>query len=508
MKKLLNLLIFIFLSLSLISQTIDPNGYNIFYHANGVKSSEGYLKDGKPDAYWKSYNEKGVLVSEGNRKDGFLDGEWKFYNSEGELYMSLNYKNDKKDGIKTTFKPNGDRILESFIDDLKQGNEKHFDKDNHLIKEVPFVDGVEEGIAKEYDSEGTIISILEYKRGYILRREHINRKDQSGLKQGLWKIFYANDILKEEGFYLNDKKDGFFKYYDEEGNLISLEKYNNGEIVEGVEETRVLETRVDYYKNGRQKVIQTYYKGKPHGVRREYSPKGEVVESYLFYEGELLGIGIIDLDGKKQGPWKELYKRNVLKAEGNYVDSRPIGNWKYYLPNGELEIEGTYDKQGRRVGEWFWYYENSKPLREANYDLGKLEGEFVEYDEDGNILSKGVYQDNEQEGMWIEAHGDHVEEGKFFEGMRNGSWKGTYKNGNKSYETTFNDDNPDGSYKSYWFNGKLKESGRYILGRKHGVWQYFDESGEMFLRVTYRKGVEISYDNIKIIPELPETLED
>src|SRR5690554_1087262 len=117
MKKLLNLLIFIFLSLSLISQTIDTNGYNIFYHANGVKSSEGYLKDGKPDAYWKNYNEKGVLVSEGNRKDGFLDGEWKFYNSEGELYMSLNYKNDKKDGIKTTFKPNGDRILESFIDD-------------------------------------------------------------------------------------------------------------------------------------------------------------------------------------------------------------------------------------------------------------------------------------------------------------------------------------------------------------------------------------------------------
>ena len=101
---------------------------------------------------------------------------------------------------------------------------------------------MEEGIAKEYDSEGTIISILQYKRGYILRREHINRKDQSGFKQGLWKIFYANDILKEEGFYLNDKKDGFFKYYDEEGNLISLEKYNNGEIVEGVEETRVLNT--------------------------------------------------------------------------------------------------------------------------------------------------------------------------------------------------------------------------------------------------------------------------
>ncbi len=44
-----------------------PDGLTVFYHANGEKSSEGMIKDGKPEGYWKTYNEEGVLLSEGNR---------------------------------------------------------------------------------------------------------------------------------------------------------------------------------------------------------------------------------------------------------------------------------------------------------------------------------------------------------------------------------------------------------------------------------------------------------
>ena len=46
---------FIFFSINLISQTINPNGYNIFYYENGAKSSEGTMRDGKADGYWKNY---------------------------------------------------------------------------------------------------------------------------------------------------------------------------------------------------------------------------------------------------------------------------------------------------------------------------------------------------------------------------------------------------------------------------------------------------------------------
>ena len=63
---------------SIAQESIDPNGYNVFYYPNGQKSSEGMLKDGQPEGWWKSYNEQGVLVSEGNRKDHLLDSVWKW----------------------------------------------------------------------------------------------------------------------------------------------------------------------------------------------------------------------------------------------------------------------------------------------------------------------------------------------------------------------------------------------------------------------------------------------
>ncbi|MBK6965538.1 MAG: hypothetical protein IPH20_16830 [Bacteroidales bacterium] len=45
---------------------INPNGYNKFLHPNGKVSSEGMMREGKPDGYWKTFHENGV--SEGRRK--------------------------------------------------------------------------------------------------------------------------------------------------------------------------------------------------------------------------------------------------------------------------------------------------------------------------------------------------------------------------------------------------------------------------------------------------------
>ena len=48
-----------------ISQSeINPNGYNVFYYANGQKSSEGNFENGKPEGFWKNYFESGILKSE------------------------------------------------------------------------------------------------------------------------------------------------------------------------------------------------------------------------------------------------------------------------------------------------------------------------------------------------------------------------------------------------------------------------------------------------------------
>ncbi|MCL2247587.1 MAG: hypothetical protein FWC10_10870, partial [Lentimicrobiaceae bacterium] len=62
-----------------------------FQHRNGEISSEGYLRNGRPDGFWRTFDEQGNLVSEGNRKDFLLDGVWRFY-TNGVLTSTITYQ--------------------------------------------------------------------------------------------------------------------------------------------------------------------------------------------------------------------------------------------------------------------------------------------------------------------------------------------------------------------------------------------------------------------------------
>jgi antitoxin component YwqK of YwqJK toxin-antitoxin module len=37
---------------------------------------------------------------------------------------------------------------------------------------------------------------------------------------------------------------------------------------------------------------------------------------------------------------------------------------------------------------------------------------------------------------------------------------------------------------------------------KDGVWKYYDEEGSLSITVTYRDGIEVQYNTVKITPEL------
>ena len=64
--KFIFLLVFFFCSLDSYGQYDGiEDGYHIFEYPNGTISSEGIIKEGKPEGYWKSYYVTGVLKSEG-----------------------------------------------------------------------------------------------------------------------------------------------------------------------------------------------------------------------------------------------------------------------------------------------------------------------------------------------------------------------------------------------------------------------------------------------------------
>jgi antitoxin component YwqK of YwqJK toxin-antitoxin module len=201
------LLCFVFVANIKAQESALPNGDSItkFYYPNGQLSSEGTMRDGKPDGYWKTYNEKGFLKSEGNRKFFLLDSVWKFYDDSARLLVSITYLADKKNGLKTTYRE-GEIVSENFVNDVKQGPTTYYYPDGKVRLIINFVSGLENGVARELAPDGSVITYMEYKKGFLVSRERINRKDSKGLKQGRWKYFYDNFNLKLEGVYKDDKR--------------------------------------------------------------------------------------------------------------------------------------------------------------------------------------------------------------------------------------------------------------------------------------------------------------
>lgn len=505
MRKFAFTILFLLLALFIKAQenAVNPNGYNSYYFANGKLSSEGTMRDGKPDGYWKTYWENGTLKAEGNRKNFELDSTWTFYDENGKTTLQINYLNGKKEGIRRTIREN-EVVEENFSNDVKQGLTIYYYPDGKIMRSINFENGLENGFAREFAQDGTVVTLIEYRRGFIFDRENINRRDKNGLKQGRWKFFYADGKVKTEGTYRDDKRNGYFKEYDDKGILTDISKFVNDVKQEEVPELARLDVKTDYYPDGKVKTVASYKGNVPEGIRREYNENGQVTDSYTYRNGKIVAEGIIDDEGVKDGPWKEYYEDGQLRSEGNYRQGKKIGKWKYFHQNGNLEQEGNYNNQGNTDGNWVWYYDNNTLLREESFLNGQSEGLFTEYDENGKIIIEGEYVDGLEEGLWKYQLGDHREEGTYRGGMRNGEWKYFYDDGKLAFQGSFIDDNPNGRHIWYWPDGKKKDEGEFINGMKTGDWIQYNQDGTTFLVISYQNGIEKKYDGVKIKPEFTE----
>jgi antitoxin component YwqK of YwqJK toxin-antitoxin module len=199
---------------------------------NGTVSSEGTLRDGKPDGYWKTFYSTGQIKTEGNRRDFKLDSTWNFYRETGILERKLQYKEDLKNGTELVFDENG-KLAEQYTNsnNIRNGEARLFYENGQLKKISQFINGKEEGKATEYDTDGRIITLLNYKSGFIYAEERINRYDLQGKRTGVWKDLYEDGLLHFEGNWARGMKNGVFKYFNRKGELDKLERYEDDVLV-------------------------------------------------------------------------------------------------------------------------------------------------------------------------------------------------------------------------------------------------------------------------------------
>lgn len=511
MKRTAIISVFILMSILAFSQTDEnlSDGYHIFRYPNGTISSEGTIKNGKPDGFWKSYYVTEIKKSEGKRTNFLLDSVWVFFDQAGDTIEKINYLFGKKNGYYYKYKKDPAEGLyiwskELFAGDKKEGSAYLFYPDKKIKQTISYSGGKKEGLSKEYNRDGIVITLLEYNNDFLVSREKINRTDNNGLKQGEWKEFYSSGSIRVEKSYKDDLLHGYYKEYDTKGNLTLTMLYENGAIVKSnVEDEPDIEVVKRYDPAGFIIYSGPYRNKVPVGIHRDYGPDGKVINSKIYNDnGLLLSEGIVDDAGNRNGKWKDLYPSGKIQAEGQFTDNRRSGLWKFLNENGKIEQTGYYNN-GRPDGIWKWYYENDSLLREEEYFQGQRDGAYTEYSKNGEVIAQGQYSDGEKNGEWKITSGNNIEEGKYIIGLRDGLWKSYYPDHRLKFKGSYVQGNANGVHIYYYEDGKIKEERYYQSGIRQKTWKKYDENGTLLLSITYKDDVEISINGVKI--KLPES---
>ncbi len=208
-----------------------------------------------------------------------------------------------------------------------------------------------------------------------------------GKKEGDFKRYGKDKLIKKEGKYKNDQKIGEWKFY-KEGTLHNTVTYIDGE-KEGI---------ATYYHNNKKLYTWTYRNGKSEGSNKKYYK-----DSILKFEGTYK-------NGKLEGKSIEYYKKGTLKFVTNYKEGKLHGPYIKYWENEKIMAQGTY-ANGKEIGEWKWYRDDGTL---ASHELYKQNGKIEKltfYDNQEKALHsrkkdliKGVISDKERLQKTIQQH--------------------------------------------------------------------------------------------------------
>ena len=370
------------------------------YHYNGQLFKEGNCTAGYNEGIWKTFYSNGNIDSEKSYSKGKINGIEKKYARDGKIHQEFTYrkgvviaykfynkqgeiiKEAKKKGGEFFYEghaPNGNITSEGIydIDGGKEGEWKYY-SNNHVLKNNEFFkEGKLDGEAKSFYNNGVLYSINHY---------------EEGLKEGYSIGYFRNNQMKYQGYYKNDEREGEWKYYYIDGSLKTIEYYNGGLL---------------------------------YGYSESYGVDGKLVNKNLYYEGELLTEYYFDEDKKmieeikvnidsvkytitnrarngeistqfdilyeyKHGKYISNYFSGKRFLEGEYFHGQKNGEWIWKFENGETKSKGTY-VNGTKVGEWVDYFKNGKVSKSQTFDEGYKVGKETTYNEAGIITQTRDY---------------------------------------------------------------------------------------------------------------------
>ena len=309
------------------------------------------------DDYWESSitTYSITLIKKAGIYD-FDNGKKTDYFDNGKIKMEYTLLNGKLNGTIKVYHHNGKiKKTGTCSNGLANGQYKEYDEDGNLTAEYIMTNGMKNGVLKVYENEKISYSTT-YKDDVLNGQQIIYHYDNETGK------------LNAKTFenYSNDEKNGICKlvYFEEDNKerILTFEAYSNGVkngAFQGIK--------------GDSLIIGNYKNDKLNGSYKVY-----------FDEMRMFMGGVIQTDVSKL----------ILLIDGNYVDGKENGYWKYYdfWKGGSLREEGNYIN-GLKIGEWKYYYPPFKDILTMEeiasyshqlyltqiYDKGMLNGKSTRY---------------------------------------------------------------------------------------------------------------------------------
>lgn len=491
------------------------DGQNLTYHPNGVKSGSYPRSKGLTEGFEDEYDSSGKLISSFSYKKGKAEGKAFQMDYENSLSRELTFAINKRQGLMTEKWLNSNKKTEAmYVDSLLEGPSKKwyangkpewegtFKKDNQVGKWTSYYsNGMKSAEGSNDDSgnpTGTYCSydrngvkkeqISGYKNGnpegnqifyfpdgkvkarvvieqdkikhlecFDITGKMIYRADEKN-DQLLYKTFFPEGQVKNEGSFKNGLKDGIWKEFDVLGKIQSEENWTNG-LQSGIQKY--------FFSNGNPRLTYVCDSNKINGKITRYFSTGHVSEISYYKKNE-----------GYTGECTSWYSNDTIESRQVYSNNKIKGRKLNYSPDGKLNSEEKYNSSGDLIGIKYYDYQG-KSLNELNFPYDSLNLKL--YYPNGKLKANLNMSDHRFNGVqeYYFPNGKVESRKNFIHGQAEGLAQEWDHYGNLIRSRNFVMNEQDGNSFRYK-NGKITSSDSWEMGTNHGLYKEFHSNGKLY----------------------------
>ena len=305
-------------------------------------------------------------------------------------------------GVVTTYWPEHNVIqsIKTYKDNLLHGDFKMYFPDEELH------------IRAVYD-KGQLCSYYEF-YDYATPIDNISRYGSTNLM--ICKHYEQDKISQIDSFSVNGREHIFERY--EKGELVHtkyivdaidiiVKEYIDNKIHTKMVRNDDIITHKKYFSDGSKQLHYSIKDGQKEGEYKEYelTNDGSRLIIHKLYENNIVTIDYL-APNKKNGQFIDYYDLEHVKIGHikNYVNDQLEGAYKYYNDNGYLIVDGFYNN-GKKSGEWKTYRISGTIhylYSIKYYENDKLHGNFKRFYPNNLIKTNCTYKHDELDGMYME----------------------------------------------------------------------------------------------------------